>query len=101
MNENFVDGIITEDELTVVNTEPAITITAEDETAEMLVGIVVDCTRLNVRQTPNKGGKVVATIPVGTELLIDGDQLDDEYYAVCTASGIEGFCMKQFIEIQE
>lgn len=101
MNENFVDGITTEDELTAVNTEPAITITTEDEPNELLTGVVVDCTRLNVRNAPNKGAKVVATIPAGTEVLIDGDQLDDEFYCVCTASGVEGFCMKQFIEIQE
>lgn len=97
-----INGFTTEDELTAVNINPEITtVSTEDETTEMLVGIVVDCTRLNVRQTPDKGAKVVATIPAGTEVLIDGDQLDDEFYCVCTASGIEGFCMKQFIEIQE
>lgn len=101
MNENFVGFSITEDELTAVNTEPAITVTTEDETSDTFVGVVVGCTRLNVRNSPEKNAKVIATVPAGTELLMDCVQPDAEFYSVCTASGIEGFCMKQFIEIQE
>lgn len=101
MNENFTGGFVTEDELTAVNTDPAITITTEDEPNELLTGIVVGCTKLNVREAPDKNAKVVAVIPVGAEVLVDFDKIIGEWHGVCTASGIEGYCMQQFIEIQE
>jgi hypothetical protein len=72
----------------------------EPEPATPMTG-VVNATRLNIRESPSINAKIVAVVPVFTELLIDSDQADDEWYSVCTASGIEGFCMKEFVVIQQ
>ena len=72
----------------------------EPEPATPMTG-VVNATRLNIRESPSMNAKIVAVVPVFTELLIDSDQSDDEWYSVCTASGIEGFCMKEFVVIQQ
>jgi hypothetical protein len=32
--------------------------------------------------------------------MIDEKESTEEFYKVCTAAGIEGFCMKKFIAIQ-
>lgn len=62
-----------------------------------MVGVVVDCTKLNVRQEPNKEAEVVCEIPVDSELTIYEDESTEDFYKVCTAAGAEGFCMRKFI----
>lgn len=71
----------------------------ETQNPEMLSGVVVDCTRLNVRTAPNATASIICTIPCGTEVIVVEDESTDEFYAIYTASGIEGFCMKNYIEI--
>ena len=74
-------------------------IEVEPEQVEPAIGVVT-AVRLNIRSAPSTTAKVVAVVPIFTELLIDPEEID-EWYKVCTASGIEGFCMKEFIEIQK
>ena len=61
---------------------------------------VVNCTFLNLREQPSRESEVVTCLENGDEVLIDETDSTDEFYKVCTASGIEGFCMKQFIDAQ-
>ncbi len=63
------------------------------------VGVVVDCTRLNVRVAPNANADVVCVIDASVNIIIDEAESTDDFYAVCTESGAEGYCMKQFIKI--
>lgn len=60
-------------------------------------GVVVDCAKLNVREAPQLDAEVVCTINRETEVMIYEQESTDEFYKVCLASGIEGFCMKKFI----
>ncbi len=62
-------------------------------------GVVVDCLKLNVREAPNANANIVCVIDASTNLVIIEEESTDEFYAVCTASGAEGYCMKQFIKI--
>lgn len=62
-----------------------------------MVGVVVDCTKLNVRQEPRKDAAVVCEIPANSELTIYEDESTEDFYKVCTAAGAEGFCMRKFI----
>lgn len=64
------------------------------------IAVVVGCVRLNVRDEANSQAAILTTIPVDTEVMVDLINSTDKFYKVCTASGIEGFCMKQFIELQ-
>lgn len=82
--------------------------TTPDEHVEMsadivepleIKGVVVDCGKLNIRNNPTSDAKVVATVPAGTEIVINEEESTDEFYKVCTAVGVEGFCMRRFIDI--
>ena len=99
-NENAI-----QDNKTVIATEqePDVTVTESETTPEepeVLTGIVAGCKKLNVRKAPSATAPIVCTIPVDTEVEILVDESTDEFYYVCTASGIEGFCMKQYITIE-
>lgn len=68
---------------------------------EPVIGHVVRCTKLNVRKDPNADAEVLGTISAGAEVMIDENESTDDFYNVCAASGFEGFCMKQFVEVEE
>lgn len=64
-------------------------------------GVVTDCLRLNIRTEPNKEADVAMIVTCLDEVEVDLDASTDEWYAVCTVTGIEGFCMKKFIAIRQ
>lgn len=77
--------------------EPEEEITEEPE--EYLMGNVT-AKELYIREAPNKNADSLCTIKKGTEVMIDEVASTEDFYSVVTESGIEGFCMKQFIKIQ-
>lgn len=78
---------------------PVVEETVVVEAVEPKCGIVVDCTKLNVRVEPNSTAEVVCVVDASTDLEIDEEASTEEFYKVCTATGAEGFCMKKFIKI--
>lgn len=74
-----------------------------EEVPEMIpepkAGVVSGCARLNVRIEPDPNADVVCAINAGTKLVIYEDESTDEFYAICTHSGIEGYCVKKFITL--
>ena len=79
----------------VATPEPVV----EEEPAKMKNGIVTDCVKLNVRKEPNTDAEIVCVIAGATEVAIDEANSTDVFYKVCTAAGIEGYCMKKFITL--
>lgn len=69
--------------------------------AEEVVGIVTGCARLNVRRRANVTADIVTAILAGTEVKIDMEKPYSGWYKVCTAFGVEGFCMKDYITIKQ
>lgn len=63
-------------------------------------GVVVDCVKLNVRKSPADDATILAEIPVGTKVQIIDKESTKDFYHVCTATGINGFCMKKFIKVK-
>lgn len=63
-------------------------------------GVVVDCSRLNVRETPALDGVILTQIARSTEVIIEEDESTDEFYKVCLATGLEGYCVKQFVKME-
>lgn len=63
-------------------------------------GVVANCENLNVRSEPKADADVVAIVSCDSEVSVDMKDSTSDFYAVCTAAGIEGYCMKQFINIQ-
>lgn len=62
-------------------------------------GVVVGCFNLNVRTGPRKDFDVICEIPSESEVEIDESESFEDFYKICTASGVKGFCMKKFIEV--
>ena len=71
-----------------------------DEPRQITMGVVTNCTKLNVREAPSKDSSIICTIDCLTEVMIDDEASTDDFYKVCIASGTEGFCMKNFISIR-
>lgn len=73
----------------------------EKTNEEVKIGVVANCNKLNVREEPSLDSAIVCEINSKTELMIDESESTDEFYKVFTASGLDGFCMKKFVTIQQ
>lgn len=67
------------------------------EPPKPLTGKVTGCAKLNVRESANATANVLAVINEGSEVVINKIKSTVDFYAVCTAAGVEGYCMKKFI----
>lgn len=56
--------------------------------------------KLNVRSQPSPIGKVLGVIDNGSKVKIDLENSAIEWYKVSSESGLEGYCMKQFVEVK-
>lgn len=72
-----------------------------EDAARNVIGVVTDCLKLNIREKPTKDSRVVTVVTCLDELEIDMGDSNDDWYTVCTATGIEGFCMKKFVAVRQ
>ena len=82
----------------------AIKETGEEETAvknKKIFGNVSGCTSLNVRAEANVESEIVSYLRVDAEVVIDEEGSTEDFYKVCTAAAVEGYCMKQYITLQK
>ena len=61
-------------------------------------GVVVNCAKLNVRTEPSSDADVIYVLDVMSEIKIDVSKSNDEWFKVCTASGVDGYCMRKFVD---
>lgn len=61
---------------------------------------IVSCEALNVREAPNIKSDAVTVLHKDSEVMIDMNMSTEEFYSICTEAGVEGFCMRQFIEVE-
>ena len=66
---------------------------------ELPVGVVSDCSRLNVRTKPNLKAKVLTEIAVKSKVRVDLDASTGEWYKVITDGCVQGYCMKKYITL--
>ena len=74
---------------------------ATKEADSTVVGYVSGCLKLNIREEGYPGANVVCVVPEKTALLIEAAESNDEWYKVYTETGMEGFCMKQYVTLSE
>lgn len=98
-NTNYTKFANQKPEESTVSTETTLEEPTEQK-VEYLDGVVKNCKMLNVRIEPDTDAKVLRTIPVDTEVMIEPFESTDKFYKVYLADGSEGFCMKDFIEIE-
>ena len=82
--------------------EPADQPVEESPKKESKVGIVANCEKLNLRRSPLKdsdGANIITELLSGVAVVIDEDESTPNFYKVTTETGLEGYCMKQFIEL--
>lgn len=97
---------------TEVAVEPEVDVLAEEKIEELavepevvpepqsVVGVVTDCAKLNVRKAPSTDAEIVCVLMINTEVMVDKNESTDDFYKICTGAGVEGFCMKKFINIE-
>ena len=61
-------------------------------------GVVVNCDRLNVRKRPHRLSEVLTIIEEDESVTITMSKSTHNWYYVKTESGVEGYCMTDFID---
>lgn len=102
----FSKNLSEENETPIDKTIPEVTWTvAEDDVVEeqkpLIFGKVAGCSKLNVRQYPNLRSDVLCCLAENAEIEIDEDKSTNDFYAICTPTGLEGFCLKEFVKISK
>ena len=64
---------------------------------ELIEGTVVNCAKLNVRAEPSTNADIVCVLDAMSEIEIDVAKSNNEWLKVCTAIGVEGYCMRKFV----
>lgn len=86
--EPIIDPVITP----IVETVETVTL------PKSATGIVNNCTKLNVRSKPSITGEVLCVLNTYSEVEIDTNKSVSDWLYVCTATGVEGYCMRKFIK---
>ena len=71
----------------------------EVEEDEIIIGVVTECAKLNVRKEPSADAEVLTTILLGAEVKVDIFESTNGFYKVCTGAGVEGYCVEKYINI--
>lgn len=100
-DESVIETEVSEVEVTPImeTVEPEVPVIPEiPEAPKMVTGVIVDCAKLNVRVAPNIDADVECVLNVASEIEIDVFKSTDEWFHVCTAAGVEGYCMRKFVD---
>lgn len=62
-----------------------------------VTGTVTGCSKLNVRAKPSTDSEVVTILNGDSEVAIDPARSTNEWLKITTAAGVEGFCMRKFV----
>ena len=61
-------------------------------------GVVVNCVKLNVRAEANVDADILCVLNVMSEIKINVEKSTRDWFYVCTATGVEGYCMRKFVD---
>ena len=99
-------------EMRTNNIEPMENVNVENETPEVTedvkkenkIGVVSNCSKLNVRKKPVTNAKVLTILDMGNEVEIVEDESTEDFYRVVVTKipekPLKGFCMKEYIKIK-
>lgn len=93
--------IIVDEPVAEVKMEPEVAVVKETvETVTLpkaVTGTVFNCSKLNVRSKPSTDAEVVAVLDNNSEVEIDSARSTNEWLKITTAVGVDGFCMRKFV----
>lgn len=64
-----------------------------------IMGTVVNCKVLNVRNSPSLEGEVIGVVYAGDKIRLDIVKSTNDFYRVVGNSGGCGYCMRDYVEI--
>lgn len=64
---------------------------------EIIKGTVANCMKLNVRVKPRADADVLCVLDVNSELEIDMEKSNSDWFHINTAAGVDGYCMRRFV----
>lgn len=67
---------------------------------EPITGVVDNCIRLNVREKPSIDAEILTALEAGAEVRLLKDEIENGFYKICTASGLDGYCMCEYIVLK-
>lgn len=103
VEEAAVENVVfTEAEtLTIEPTAPEVKMAVESvETVTLpttVTGTVFNCSKLNVRVKPTTDAEVVTVLNNDSKVKIDTSRSTNEWLKITTATGVEGYCMRKFV----
>lgn len=65
---------------------------------DTVTGMVVGCSKLNVRAEADLFSNIVCVLDNRSEIAIDVNKSNRDWFYICTATGVEGYCMRKFVE---
>lgn len=65
---------------------------------KIVKGTVAGCSKLNVRAKPSTDADIVCVLDVESEITINVDKSNTEWFCICTAAGVKGYCMRKFVD---
>ena len=88
-----VEPVVTEPE------QPATSVIEKIE-PEIQKAIVYNCKKLNVRENPKPKANVIMIINEDDEVTVYTDGSVGNYYSIRTESGVEGYCVKDYLKMK-
>ena len=71
-------------------------------TSEKIQGVVSNCKRLNVRKEAQKRtDNVLCIVSAGDVLTIEKDRSTNAWFYITTSDGVSGYCMKEFVVVEQ
>ena len=95
-NKIVEEAVVTADE---VDEEVVENANGEPSKPKTVIGSVIDCKLLNVRREPNMTANILTRIEEGETVRILDEM--NGFYKVQTNNGIIGFCMWNYINLNE
>lgn len=99
VKEEVIDTVTEEPVVTPEVTEEPVTEEPTVEEDDTIIGVVTECVKLNVRKEPVADAEILTTILLGAEVQVDIFESTEDFYKVTTGAGIEGYCVKDYINI--
>lgn len=66
-----------------------------------VTGVVANCVKLNVRAKPIADADVLCVLDANSEMEINMAKSNKDWYYVSTAAGVDGYCMRKFINVNK
>lgn len=94
------DIVETEEPEAVQESEPTPEPVKEEPKKIQILYKINNCKKLNVRSKPNKDGDIVCVLNTSNVFEIEEVESKPEWVKVFTDTGLEGFCMKEYVVVK-